>query len=81
MNCGVAPTFTLELAGVTRIETSAAWVTVRTVEPVTPPKVALMVEVPTERVEAFPVESIVATLGVADAHVTDDVRFWVELSE
>ena len=56
-------------------------VTVSTVEPVTPPSVALIVDVPVATPVARPAAVIVATAGVADAQVTWLVRFCVELSE
>ena len=70
----------LGLAGVTAIETSAAAVTVSTVEPVMPLNVALIFEVPAPTAVASPVLETVATDVVADAHVTWLVRSWVELS-
>src|SRR6185369_1385086 len=59
----------------------AAAVTVRTVEPVTAPEVALMVVVPVATPVARPwlplVLLIVATPVSDDAHVTEVVRSWV----
>ena len=64
---------------------SAAAVTVRTVEPVTPPSLAVMVDVPVPAAVARPCEpavlEMVATEVVAEAQVTWLVRFCVELSE
>ena len=77
MNCCVEP-FTIDgFAGVTPIDVSVAAVTVRTVEPLTLPKVALIVEVPVPTPLAKPPAVIVATLVVADAHVTLVVMFCV----
>ena len=81
VNCSVSPLGTLGLAGVTAIDCKTAAVTVSTVEPVTPPRVALMFEVPVDTAVASPPLVIVATEVVADAHVTWLVRFWVESSE
>jgi hypothetical protein len=63
--------------GETAIETKAAAVTVRLVEPTIEPEVALMVVVPTLALVAPPVALMVATLTVAEAHVTVLVRSWV----
>ena len=81
VNCSVSPLGTLGLAGVTAIDCKTAAVTVSTVEPVIPPSVALIVEVPVATAVARPPLVIVATEVVADAHVTWLVRFCVELSE
>ena len=56
-------------------------VTVSIASPVTPPRLAVMEEVPVARALARPVVEMVATEGVADAQVTWLVRFSVELSE
>jgi hypothetical protein len=69
------------LAGVTAIDWITAAVTVRVVDPLTVPIVALIDEVPICKVLARPPEAIVATVGVADAHVTWLVRSCVELSD
>ena len=83
VNCWVVPLAMLGLAGVTAIDCSTAAVTVSTVEPVTPPSVALIVEVPgaTRGRQARPAALIVATEVVAEAQVTWLVRSCVELSE
>jgi hypothetical protein len=52
-------------------------VTVSTVEPVTAPRVALIVEVPPLTPVATPAVVMVATEGVAEPQVTLDVRFCV----
>jgi hypothetical protein len=77
VNCCVVPLAIDGLAGVTAIDCSVAAVTVNTVEPLTPVKVALMGLVPTPTPVARPPAVIVATEGVADAQVTEPVRFWV----
>ena len=60
--------------GLMAIETRAATVTVRTVEPVTVPEVALMVVVPIPVLVASPVLFTVAVEALSDAQVTLDVR-------
>src|SRR5205823_2497571 len=80
VNCCFVPLAMLGLAGVTAIDCSAAAVTVRTVEPVTPFSVAVMLDVPVAAAVASPVALMVATEGVAEAQVTELVRFWVDLS-
>ena len=67
-------------AGVTAIDCSVAAVTVSTVEPLMAPEVALIVLVPTPTPVAKPPVVMVAVEVVAEAHVTDAVRFWVLLS-
>jgi hypothetical protein len=67
-------------AGVTAIDCSVAAVTVSIAEPTTDPEVALIVLLPVPAPVAKPPAVIVATPGVADAHVTEDVRFCVLLS-
>ena len=82
VNCWVSPLAMLGLAGVTAIDCRAAAVTVSTVEPVTPPSVAVIVDVPVRHAggQARRVV-IVATEVVAEAQVTWLVRSCVELSE
>jgi hypothetical protein len=77
VNCCVRPFATEGLAGVTAIDCSVAAVTVITVEPVLPDCVALIEEVPVAAAVAKPPAAIVATLGVAETHVTVLVRFCV----
>src|SRR5271166_5954489 len=81
VNCSVSPLAMLGLAGVTAIDCNVAAVTVSTVEPVTPLSVALIEEVPVPTPVASPAVVMVATVVVAEAHVTWLVRFAVELSE
>jgi hypothetical protein len=81
MNCSVSPFGTLGLAGVTAIDFSVALVTVITVEPVIPLRVALIVDVPLATPVARPALEIVATEVVADAQVTWLVKSCVDLSE
>ena len=71
---------------VTVIDTNAAGVTVNvTAGEVMPLIAAVMLLVPIVAEVARPLEPaallIVATAGVADAQVTDVVKFWVELLE
>jgi hypothetical protein len=74
----------LEFAGVTAIDTSVG-VTVRVVEPEMLPDMAFIIVLPTDTDEASPLEPavllIVATDTFDELHVTDVVRFCVELSE
>jgi hypothetical protein len=77
VNCCVAPLAIEGFAGVTAIDCSVAAVTVRTVEPLIPPDVALIVEVPTPAPVARPAALIVAVVVVPELHVTVLVRFCV----
>jgi hypothetical protein len=80
-NCCVADWAMAGLAGVTAIDCSAAAVTVNTsAGEVTPFSEAVMLLVPIATPVAKPPLVIVAFAGVADAHVTDDVRTWVVVS-
>ena len=74
MNCCVVPSGTITDCGLMAIETRAAMVTVRTVEPVTVPEVALMVAVPIPVLVASPVWFMLAVEALCDAQVTLDVR-------
>ncbi len=75
MNCWVRPLGTLADCGVMAIETRDAVVTVRTVEPVTDPEVALMVAVPVAMLVARPVLLTVAVEVASELHVAVEVRF------
>jgi hypothetical protein len=75
VNCRVSPLGTDGMAGVTAMDCSVAAVTVMTVEPVTPLRVALMVLVPLFTAVARPPGVMVAALVVAEAQVTVLVRF------
>lgn len=74
-----------ELAGATAIDCSIAGVTVKSVVPLMPLKVALIVEVPTVRAWENPllpaVSLMVATVGALEVQVASKVRFWVVESE
>src|SRR5262249_25849017 len=69
------------VAGVPVFDWRAAAVTVRVVVPLTPPRVALMVEVPAATPVANPAALIVATPVADEAQVTCEVKFWVVLLE
>jgi hypothetical protein len=77
VNCCVPPGAIVKLAGVTAIETSVAAVTVRTVDPLTEPEVAVIVDVPTETAVANPAEFMLAMLVAEEVQVTELVRFEV----
>jgi hypothetical protein len=77
VNCCVAPLAIAGFAGVTAIDCSVAAVTVRVVEPLIAPDVALIVEFPTPAPVARPVVLIVAVAVVPELHVTVLVRFCV----
>src|SRR6202044_2754586 len=80
VNCCVAPLAIDGFGGVTAIDCSVAAVTVRVVEPLIAPDVALIVEVPTPAPLASPEALIVAVVVVLEDQVTLDVRFCVEPS-
>ena len=84
VNCCVVPFAMLGSAGVTPIDTSAAAVTVRVVEPEINPEVAVIVVTPTALALARPSEppafEIVAALSFEDDQVTAEVRSCVEAS-
>ena len=80
MNCCVAPLVIDGFAGVTAIDCNVAAVTVKTVEPLTAPRVALMLLVPTPAPVPRPPAVIVAVAGVAEDHVTEAVMLAVVLS-
>jgi hypothetical protein len=77
VNCCVAPTTIEVLAGVTAIDTKAGPVTVRPVEPVTPPEVAWIVVLPAAAPVAKPPLVIVAAAVFVEAQVTTLVMFRV----
>ena len=81
VNWSVVPSGMVEFGAVIAMETKAAEVTVKRVEPVTPFEVALMVAVPTDTLVARPLLFTVATEGVSDAQVAFPVRFFVVPSE
>jgi hypothetical protein len=73
-NCSLAPVAMDELAGITFSEARAAGVTARLAEPLNPPKVAVMLVVPTATLLAAPPEVMVATAVADDAQLTELVR-------
>jgi hypothetical protein len=75
VNCCVAPLAIEGFAGVTVIDCNVAAVTVRVVEPLIAPDVALIVEVPTPAPVARPAAPMVAVVVVPDDQATLDVRF------
>ena len=82
MNCWVSPAAIDGLAGVTAMLCRVADVTVSTVEPLTSPSVALMLDVPAATPWASPVVApMVATELVAEAQVTEPVMTAVVASE
>ncbi len=80
-SCRFASAATVGFAGVTAMLSSAAAVTVNSVLPLTAPSVPLIVLVPALAACARPPALIVATAGLAEAQVTDDVRSAVDASE
>ena len=81
VNCWVSPLATDGSAGITDMETRLAEVIVNVVEPEMSPSVAVIEEVPAPAPVARPPAVMVALPGVPEAHVTDEVRFSVVLSE
>src|ERR1700682_3387510 len=81
-NCWFWPIATEGFAGVTEIDCSVGGdtVIVRGVEPLTEETVALIVVVPTAKLEASPVESRLATLVLDEFQVAAPVRSCVVLS-
>ena len=67
-------------AGVTAIDTSVAAVTVRPVDPLIEPEVAVMVALPEAAPVARPPAVTLATPALLELHVADAVRFCVLLS-
>ncbi len=79
-NCCVWPTLTEGLIGVTTIPVKVMDATVRVVELMIEPRVAVMVTVPNFRLVASPVLSIETTVESDEVQVTSAVRFCVLLS-
>src|ERR1700691_6712481 len=83
VNCCVVPSAIDGAAGVTAMETSVAAVTVRVVDPLMEPVVAVMFAVPSPVLLANPCVGaalpIVATAGVSELHCTVSVMFCVLL--
>ena len=74
VNCWVVPSGICGIAGVTAIETSAAGVTVKVVEPLVEPAVAVTLALPWLTLVANPWPSTVAILLSAELHLADVVR-------
>jgi hypothetical protein len=77
VNCWLVPDVIEGFAGVTAIDTRVAVVTARVVDPLTVPKLAPTVVVPTPFPVARPPLEIVATPGDEELQVTVLVRFCV----
>jgi len=81
VNCFVVPSGIVEFSGDTVIETSAAVLTVRVVEPVTEPRVAVIVVCPVPALVANPLVPaellIVATAALLELQFTVAVMFCV----
>ena len=77
VNCCVDPAETDGLAGVTAMETRVGAVTVKTVEPLIAPEVAVIVELPAAMEVANPTELMVAVLVAEEVQVAELVRFAV----
>lgn len=75
VNCWFVPNAMEELPGVTAIETRAALVTVRVVDPLTVPEVAAMVVFPVPVPVTNPALEIVATVSCEELQFTELVRF------
>ena len=74
VNCFDVPSAIAGLVGVTEMDASVAAVTVRLVKPEMLPKVAVIVVVPEDDDETFPVLLIAAMDADDEYQVTDDVR-------
>ena len=75
MNCCFVPNAIEEFPGVIAIETRAALVTVRVVDPLTVPELAAMMVAPAPIPVANPALEIVATPGCEELQFTTLVRF------
>ena len=77
MNCCVVPSGTEALDGLTDNETNAGGPTVKLLEPLMVPDVAMMFVVPWPTLVATPVLLTVETVGADELHATELVRFCV----
>jgi len=77
VNCCMPPTGTDGLEGVRAMETKLGVETVRTVDPLTVPEVAVIVDVPAETAVANPAALMIATLGSEEVQTTEFVRLAV----
>ena len=74
-NCWVVPSAIDAADGVSAMETNAAGVTVRPVDPLTPLTVAVRIADPTPELVASPVAFTVKTVVSLELHVAELVRF------
>jgi len=74
VNCCVDPIVMDGLEGVTAMDTKAAGVTFRVVEPLIEPLAAVTVALPEDTLVASPPAAIVATAGFPVLHVAVEVR-------
>jgi hypothetical protein len=77
VNCCFVPNAIEEFPGVIAIDTRAALVTVRVVDPLTVPEVAAMTAAPAPIPVASPAVETAATPGCEELQPTTLVRFWV----
>jgi len=77
VNCWFVPTATEKFAGVTVIDVKVGCVTVNSVEPLTAPDVAVIVEEPAATPVDSPDEDIVAVAAIADDHTAVAVKSFV----
>src|SRR5882762_4454618 len=77
VNCCVVPSGICGIAGVMAIETSAAGVTLRVVEPLVEPAIAVTLTLPWLMLVAKPWPSTVAMLLSAELHLADVVKLSV----
>ena len=75
VNCWFVPSAIDAVEGDTAMETSAAGVTVRVVDPLTPLTVAVRVPVPTPELTASPVVFTVKIVVSLELHTAELVRF------
>ena len=75
VNCNCWPAAIEGLAGVTAMETRVAAVTVRLVEPLIDPEVALIMVLPAATAVARPALTV-ATEGALEVQAAELVRFW-----
>jgi hypothetical protein len=82
VNCSVAPTAMLAVAGITAIEVSvfAAAVTVSAAVPLNPPAAAVIVEEPAATADAIPAALTVAVAVLELVHVADELMSPVDPS-
>jgi hypothetical protein len=74
VNAALNPNGIAAIAGLTVIETTEAGVTVSSVDPLVPPRVAVIVAVPVAREVPSALELTAATAGLPEAQVAEVVR-------